>query len=165
LPEGRIIGVKMWIGIVIISVLIIILLGIPACMKSAAQENRTTGVYEEIGLYQRTDQPAADSDGIQASQVFVSGQSVSGVPIFPSDHIWNTRADSLPVDSRSADYIGKIGSTAYLHADFGSGIYDGNLIGIPYNIVNWSQEKRAVFFDYADESDDGPYPIPDNPLI
>jgi hypothetical protein len=155
----------MWIGIVIISVLIIILLGIPACMKSAAQENRTTGVYEEIGLYQRTDQPAADSDGIQASQVFVSGQSVSGVPIFPSDHIWNTRADSLPVDSRSADYIGKIGSTAYLHADFGSGIYDGNLIGIPYNIVNWSQEKRAVFFDYADESDAGPYPIPDNPLI
>ena len=36
----------------------------------------------------------------------VSGPSVSGVPLFPPDHIWNTRIDSLPVDPHSAEYIG-----------------------------------------------------------
>ncbi len=100
--------------------------------------------------------PAADASGVPA---------VSGVPVFPADHIWNTRADSLPVDSRSAQYVSTIGSTAYLHADFGSGLYDGTPIGIPYNVVNGSQQKKSVLFDYADESDPGPYPIPDNPLI
>ena len=95
----------------------------------------------------------------------VSGPSLSGVPIFPADHIWNTRVDTLPVDARSADYVGTIGSTAYMHADFGSGLWDGSPIGIPYNIVNGSQAKKAVAFDYADESDPGPYPIPENPLL
>ncbi len=161
----KIIGLKARTGIVVISGLIIILLGTSACMKSAVQENRTTGGPEEIGSYQRTDLPPADSEGSTGSQALVSGPSVNGVPVFPSDHIWNARVDSLPVDPRSADYIGKIGSTAYVHADFGSGLYEGNLIGIPYNIVNGSQEKRSVFFDYEDESDAGPYPIPDNPLI
>ena len=52
-----------------------------------------------------------------------------------------------------------------MHADFGSGLYEGSPIGIPYNIVNRSQEKKTVLFDYADESDPGPYPIPENPLI
>ena len=94
-----------------------------------------------------------------------SGPSVSGVPLFPKDHIWNTRIDSLPVDSRSAEYVATIGSNNYLHADFGSGLYEGNLVGIPFNIVNGSQEKKTVLFDYADESDSGPYPIPDNPLM
>ena len=31
--------------------------------------------------------------------------------------------------------------------------------------MNGSQEKKTVAFEYADESDSGPYPIPDNPLI
>jgi len=161
----KIIGSKARIGIVVISVLIVILLGTSACMKSAVQENRTTGVPEEIGSYQCTGLPPADSDGIHASQFPANGPSVCGVPVFPSDHIWNTRVDSLPVDSRSAEYIGKIGRTAFVHADFGSGLYEGNLIGIPFNIVNGSQQKRTVVFEYADESDAGPYPIPDNPLI
>jgi len=33
-------------------------------------------------------------------------------------------------------------------------------IGIPYTVVNGSQPKVPVSFDYADESDPGPYPIP-----
>jgi hypothetical protein len=44
-------------------------------------------------------------------------------------------------------------------------MYEGNPIGIPYTIVNGSQERKTVTFDYADESDAGPYPIPVNPLI
>ena len=96
--------------------------------------------------------------GVQASDI-------GGIQIFPADHIWNVPVDQLPVDSRSADYISTIGTTKYLHPDFGSGLYDGGPIGIPYNIVNKSVIKQSVTFDYGDESDPGPYPIPFNPLI
>jgi PKD repeat protein len=96
--------------------------------------------------------------GVQASDI-------GGVQVFPADHIWNVPVDQLPVDSRSADYISMIGSTKYLHPDFGSGLYDGGPIGIPYNIVNKSVIKQSVTFDYGDESDPGPYPLPASPLI
>jgi hypothetical protein len=100
-----------------------------------------------------------------AQAASLSAPSIDGISVFPADHIWNVRADSLPVDSRSADYVRTIGTTAYLHPDFGSGTWDGNPIGIPYMIVSGSQPKLMVTFDYSDESDPGPYPIPVNPLI
>ena len=40
------------------------------------------------------------------------------------------------------------------------GTWDGGPIGIPYNVVPATQKKVRVSFDYADESDRGPYPIP-----
>jgi hypothetical protein len=49
-----------------------------------------------------------------------------------------------------------------VHPDFGSGLYDGAPIGIPYTTVGKSQHRVRVKFDYADESDKGPYPIPKN---
>jgi hypothetical protein len=170
-----------WIRIVLISALGLMLLGPTALATGTLQENTTWGISGGNDTFQRASQSpdisrnslmpvpmggiTADSRGTKVPLVMDSGPSVGGVPLFPPDHIWNTRADSLPVDSRSAEYIGTIGSTAYLHADFGSGTWEGNPIGIPYNIVNGSQVKKAVLFDYADESDPGPYPIPDNPLI
>ena len=45
--------------------------------------------------------------------------------------------------------------------DFGS--YAG--YGIPYQVVDGSTTLRSVAFDYDDESDPGPYPIPATPLI
>ena len=47
-----------------------------------------------------------------------------------------------------------------MHADFGSGLYEGGPIGIPYTTVSRRQKRVRVSFDYADESDKGPYPIP-----
>ena len=47
-----------------------------------------------------------------------------------------------------------------LHADFGSGRWHGEPIGIPYTVVGAAQPKARVSFDYASESDKGPYPIP-----
>jgi PKD repeat protein len=91
--------------------------------------------------------------------------AISGVQIFPQDHVWNVPVDTLPVDARSGQYISKIGSTEYLHADFGSGLWQGAPIGIPYNIVNNTVTKKPVIFGYDDESDLEPYPIPANPLI
>jgi hypothetical protein len=96
--------------------------------------------------------------GVQASMV-------GGTIVFPSDHIWNVPVDQLPVDPRSSDYVSRIGITKSLHPDFGSGLYDGAPMGIPYNIVDSTVPKQTVTFDYADESDQVPYPIPASPLI
>lgn len=91
--------------------------------------------------------------------------AIEGVQIYPGDHIWNVPVDNLPLDPQSAYYIMNIGSDAYLHADFGSGLWNGYPIGIPYNIVSGSNPKKTITFVYSSESDLGPYPIPDNPLI
>jgi len=90
--------------------------------------------------------------------------AIEGCRIFPSDNIWNVPVDSLPADARSDDYVDTIGRTTGLHPDFGSGFYDGGPIGIPYNVVSGAQARVSVAFDYADESDAGPYPIPAAPL-
>ncbi len=94
------------------------------------------------------------------------GLSIAGTcPYFPADNVWNTRIDGLPVDARSGDYIATIGAGDGLHADFGSGLWDGEPIGIPYNVVPGDLPRVPVTFDYADESDPGPYLIPAEPLI
>ncbi len=80
--------------------------------------------------------------------------------IFPASNPWNERVDSLPVASDSAAIVGAIGAGGTMHADFGSGLWDGAPIGIPVTVVTKSQPKVRVAFDYADESDKGPYPIP-----
>jgi hypothetical protein len=64
------------------------------------------------------------------------------------------------VAAGSAATIAAIGPTKTMHADFGSGLWDGGPIGIPITVVGRSQAKSAVRFDYSDESDKGPYPIP-----
>jgi hypothetical protein len=88
-----------------------------------------------------------------------------GCSLFPADNIWNTRIDDLPRDSRSDAYVASIGLDTGLHADFGSGLYDGRPIGIPFVSVPKTQPGVPVRFTYADESDPGPYPIPDDAPI
>lgn len=80
--------------------------------------------------------------------------------MFPADNIWNTPVDRLPVHPQSEIYIETIGASTGLHPDFGSGTWNGSPIGIPYTVVEANQTKVPVSFNYADESDPGPYPIP-----
>ncbi len=49
-----------------------------------------------------------------------------------------------------------------MHPDFGSGTYAGEPIGIPYQVVSSETRRVSVNFDYASESDQGPYPLPRN---
>lgn len=90
---------------------------------------------------------------------------VNGQPVFPNDNVWNTRIDHLPVDPQSTAYINRIGPNDPVHADFGSGLYNGGPIGIPYVAVTAAQPKVPIWFQYWDESDSGPYPIPKNAPI
>ncbi len=88
------------------------------------------------------------------------GPQLAGCNLFPADNPWNQRVDGLPLAANSGAIIQSIGAGTGLHPDFGSGTWNGGLIGIPYNVVTAAQKKVAVSFDYADESDAGPYPIP-----
>jgi hypothetical protein len=85
---------------------------------------------------------------------------VAGCDVFPADNVWNIPVDTLPVDTNSDVYVATIGAGEYVHADFGSGTWEGAPTGIPYVDVSGGQDKVAVTFDYDDESDPGPYPIP-----
>ncbi len=84
--------------------------------------------------------------------------------LFPTDNPWNTPVDAAPVDPNSAAYLRSMGLTTGLHADFGT-TWDGAPNGIPYVTVSGTQKKVPVSFEYADESDPGPYPIPSNAPI
>ncbi len=88
---------------------------------------------------------------------------LAGCPVFPATSVWNQPVDKLPVAADSAQLIASIGLDSSVHADFGSGLYDGSTIGIPYVVVHGkTTPKSKVSFEYADESDKGPYPIPAN---
>ena len=93
------------------------------------------------------------------------GPTLDGCPMFPEDNIWNVRVDTLPVHAHSDDYVDTIGRETGLHMDFGSGTWEGGPIGIPYDVVSSDQLETMVQFYYPEESDPGPYPIPENPRI
>jgi len=86
-------------------------------------------------------------------------------PIFPADNWWNVRVDGLPVAASSDRIVRSIGADLHLHADFGSGLWDGGPIGIPITVVDSSTPLSDVAFDYAEESDPAPYPIPSGVAI
>ena len=119
------------------------------------------GYYTIVGVT-ATGQASASSN-----RVGVTGYLLTGAPdactVFPADNIWNTRIDTLPVAANSQAYVNTIGATKGVHTDFGAGQWNGGPIGIPYTTTVGA--PVAVTFDYAGESDPGPYPIPPNPPI
>ena len=79
--------------------------------------------------------------------------------VFPPNNPWNTDISGYPLHPQSDAYVNQIGRSGHLHPDFGTW-WEGAPIGIPYVLVGAGQPKVPVSFDYADESDPGPYPIP-----
>jgi hypothetical protein len=79
--------------------------------------------------------------------------------VFPPDNPWNTDISSYPVHPSSTAFIDAIGASGGLHADFGT-VYNGAPNGIPFDVVGRGQPRVPVAFEYASESDPGPYPIP-----
>ena len=87
------------------------------------------------------------------------GVSLSGLQVFPPNNPWNETISGRPVDPLSQRILLRIGLDKPLHPDFGT-VYEGSPIGIPYVVVPGTQPRVPVKFDYGDESDPGPYPIP-----
>ena len=86
------------------------------------------------------------------------GPSLGSCSVFPSDNPWNRDVSNDPVDPSSDAIIANIQANGgtNLHPDFGSNLG----YGIPYVVVPGDQPRVDVTFDYADESDNGPYPVP-----
>lgn len=84
--------------------------------------------------------------------------------LFPPENVWNTPIDHLPRHWQNDEYIDSIGRDRHLHPDFGT-VWEGAPIGIPFVVVPANQPLVNVEFDYDDESDPGPYPIPADPPI
>jgi hypothetical protein len=80
--------------------------------------------------------------------------------MFPADNVWNTDIASLPVDAHSAAWLASMHSaTTNLHPDFGPSGDPSNPYGMPYTAVSPSHPLVRVAFQYASESDPGPYPF------
>jgi hypothetical protein len=106
---------------------------------------------------------AAPTSAPTASSSLPAGvPEVGGCQIFPSDNAWNEDVSQLPVDPNSAIYLASMNAaTTNLHPDFGS----NPTYGIPYTVVPSTQPGVPVTFQYASQSDPGPYPIPSNAPI
>lgn len=88
------------------------------------------------------------------------------IQIFPATHPLNTDISAAGLDANSASIIAAIGSVG-LHPDFGSGLWQGAPIGIPFSVVCANQTKVPITFrangydgNYGNESEPGPYPVP-----
>src|SRR5207248_7151374 len=88
----------------------------------------------------------------------VEGATPPGpLPVFPADNWWNVNISAAPIDPASASYIAFVnnGGTRRLHPDFGGEASPGSvdIYGMPYAVVDGSQPKQALTFQYWDESD------------
>lgn len=86
---------------------------------------------------------------------------IEDIQIFPSDNPWNVDISDFPIHPHSDNFIASVGGEKGLHPDFGTE-WQGVPNGIPYVVVPGSQPMVMITFTaYGDESDPGPYPIPD----
>jgi hypothetical protein len=135
----------------------------------AEEDADSDGLANGAELARGTDplDPDSDDDGILDGDEPVPTADAPVLPgapgctVFPAGNVWNARVDARPVAADSSTLVASIGASRTFHMDFGS--YAG--YGIPYQVVDAATPRKAVTFDYADESDPGPYPIPDAPLI
>jgi len=120
---------------------------------------------------ERGNRPHLHAAALAVAVLLVAGAGAAGAlrvpgaprcPVFPGSNPWNQPVDKLPVAANSATLIRSIGASTGLHPDFGSGTWEGGPIGIPFNVVSKQTPRVRLSFDYADESDKGPYPMPRN---
>jgi hypothetical protein len=97
----------------------------------------------------------------RATPSVAGGPRLAGCPVLPADNPFNQRVDRLPVARDSAGMIARIGLADPVHPDFGT-VYAGAPNGIPFTVIGARQKRVPVRFQYASESDRGPYPIPRN---
>jgi hypothetical protein len=103
----------------------------------------------------------------------VRGGPLPSPLVAAADNWWRADVSAAPVDPSSSALLSFVGLTKGLHPDFGGAPAPCEIYGIPYATVGASQPKRAVQFDYADESDGvdtatgegiALYPIPDEAI-
>jgi hypothetical protein len=75
--------------------------------------------------------------------------------LLPADNVWHADVSKLPLDPNGPLYLAVSGSALLkLHPDFGAYPY-----GMPVNVVDSTHATGTLQFQYASESDPGPYPV------
>jgi hypothetical protein len=110
------------------------------------------------------DSTSGQPSGTAAVPDLGANASLRGKRVFPSDNPWNQDISAAPVDANSANLIASIGLDTELHPDFGT-TWEGAPNGIPYIVVSGTQRRVPITFAYDDESDPGPYPVPQDAPI
>jgi hypothetical protein len=126
-------------------------------MRNAAADEKA---MKRVGLVAASGAALAASLFAGASARALRLPAARHCPVFPANNAWNQRVDKLPVSADSARLINSIGLDSPVHADFGSGEWDGGPIGIPFDVVSRKTPLSRVSFGYADESNRVRYPIP-----
>ncbi len=158
-----------WIGLVATALLALACSPLAGVLgEQETQEGSNPPSIEEATASATPPLAPAPSDSATSSVGLRASPQVAGCVVFPADNVWNTPVDALPVDENSDAYVATIGADGNLQADFGSGDWpegSGAPIGVPYTVVDAAQEKVSVTFEYDDESDPGPYPLPADALV
>lgn len=146
---------------------LLLALGVVSCGGSGAGAGATGGLAGDQASSGQAGASGGNGTG-GGSGVGHTGDvppgTLGGCSLFPADNPWNTRIDALPLHARSADYLKVMGTGTGLHPDFGTE-WEGAPNGIPFVVVPDTQAMVPISFDYDDESDPGPYPIPNNAPI
>ncbi len=117
------------------------------------------------GCQQQSADPAAPAGDTAVTSLpgLGANASLEGRRPFAANDAWNQDVSNEPVDPNSSTLIQRCG-TGNLHPDFGT-VWNGAPNGIPYVVVSGQQGRVPVSFEYNDESDPGPYPVPANAPI
>ncbi|MEU7874047.1 hypothetical protein [Dactylosporangium sp. NPDC049140] len=136
------------------TIAVVLALVLQGCSHSATRPPAPPPSAEASAL------PAAGG-GLGAAPASASASSAKAGPctIFPADNVWHADVSKLPVHRDSASWVASIGAAAHAHPDFGT------TFGIPVTSVPAGQAGVKVTFEYAGESDPGPYPIPRNARV
>jgi len=140
------------------------LLALAACSDDATSGSGASGTGGSGASTGQGNGTSSGANGSGAGVPIGGSPSVGDCPIFPADNPWNQDISGLQVHPNSDAFIDSIGRGTGMHADFGT-VYQGEPIGIPYNVVPGSQPKVPITFDVPEESEPGPYPIPPDALI
>jgi hypothetical protein len=97
---------------------------------------------------------------VQPAQAAVRAIPGTTCTAFPANNVWHADIRKLPVNARSGQWMSHMSPTRKLHPDFGPS-YGAQPVpyGIPVTVVAGTHAKVGVHFDYASESDRGPYPL------
>ena len=134
------------------------------CKKEYLKKDGTKSGIKETPHPKPKEGPGTNSPATPSS-------NAGNLQIFPIDNPWNQDISQSQVDPYSSRIMSRLGEY-FVRPDFGSGLYKGKPMGIPYTVVSGTQQKCSIKFRpnrheevYESESDPGPYPIPLNAAI
>jgi hypothetical protein len=103
---------------------------------------------------------AGASGGSAGSGADAERSAIGGCTLFSADDAWNRDIANEPVDATWTERLQQLVGDIRIHPDYGNS--GDEHYGIPINVVPATQAAVPIeFSDYPEESDPGPYPLPD----